>query len=72
MERRRIGRKKEIKGIMNALNAELKSIRHKLVIVGGLTLKVSSIESIIQYTSKSNKMQHYTVYLIVETKKCSE
>jgi hypothetical protein len=47
------------------LNAELNPICHLLVLLGDLTFMVPCIISILQYIS--NKMQHYTVYLYLET-----
>jgi hypothetical protein len=49
----------------NPLNAELNPICHLLVLLGDLTFMGLCILSIFQYIS--NKMQHYTVYLYLET-----
>jgi hypothetical protein len=50
---------------INPLNAELNSICHLLVLLADLTFMGPCIVSIFQYIS--NKMQHYTVYLYLET-----
>jgi hypothetical protein len=50
---------------INPLNAELNPICHLLVLLGDLTLMGPCIVSIFQYIS--NKMQHYTVHLYLET-----
>jgi hypothetical protein len=50
---------------VNPLNAELNPICHLLVLLGCLTFMGTCIVSIFQYMS--NKMQHYTVYLYLET-----
>ena len=50
---------------INPLNAELNPICHLLVLLGDLTFMGLCIISIFQYIS--NKMQHYTVYLYLET-----
>jgi hypothetical protein len=47
--------------ILNPLNAELNPICYLLILLGDLTLMRPCIVSI------SNKMQHYTVYLYLET-----
>jgi hypothetical protein len=47
--------------LFNPLTAELNSICHLLILLGDLTFMSKSIVSI------SNKMQHYTVYLYLET-----
>jgi GTP:adenosylcobinamide-phosphate guanylyltransferase len=52
---------------VNPLNTELNPICHLLVLLGDLTFMRSCIVSIFQYTCISNKMQHYTVYLYLET-----
>jgi hypothetical protein len=52
---------------INPLNAELNPICHLLVLLGDLTFMGRRIVSIFQYTCISNKMQHYTVYLYLET-----
>jgi hypothetical protein len=49
----------------NPLNAELNPICYLLILLGDLTFMGTSIVSIFQYIS--NKMQHYTVYLYLET-----
>jgi hypothetical protein len=46
---------------INPLNAKLNSMCHLLILLGDLTFMGKCIESI------SNKMQHYTVYLYLET-----
>jgi hypothetical protein len=46
---------------LNPLNAELNPICHLLILLGDLIFMVTCIVSI------SNKMQHYTVYLYLET-----
>jgi hypothetical protein len=51
----------------NPLNAELNPICLLLVLLGDLTFMVPYIVSIFQYTWISNKMQHYTIYLYLET-----
>jgi hypothetical protein len=51
----------------NPLNAELNPICHLLILLGDLTFMVPCIVNIFQYTSISNKMQRYTVYLYLET-----
>jgi hypothetical protein len=53
------------KRLVNPLNAELISISHLLVLLRDLTFMGPCIVSIFQYIS--NKMQHYTVYLYLET-----
>ena len=50
---------------LNPLNVELNPICHLLVLLGDLTSMGPCIVSIFQYIS--NKMQHYTVYLYLET-----
>ena len=50
---------------VNPLNAELNPICHLLVLLGDLRFMGPCIVSIFQYVS--NKMQHYTVYLYLET-----
>jgi hypothetical protein len=52
---------------INPLSAELNPIWHMLVLLGDLTFMGPCIVSIFQYTTKSNKMQCYTVYLYLET-----
>jgi hypothetical protein len=52
---------------INPINAELNSICHLLVLLGDLTFMGPCIVSIFQYTSISNKMQRYTIYLYLET-----
>jgi hypothetical protein len=52
---------------LNHLNAELNPICHLLVLLGDLKFMGPCILSIFQYTCISNKMQHYTVYLYLET-----
>jgi hypothetical protein len=47
--------------IINPLNAELNPMCHLLILLGDLTFMGKYILSI------SNKMQHYTVYLYLET-----
>jgi hypothetical protein len=49
----------------NPLNAELNPICHLLALLGDLTFMGPCIVNIFQYIS--NKMQHYTVYLYLET-----
>jgi hypothetical protein len=51
--------------MVNPLNAELIPICHLLILLGDLTFMGPCIVSIFQYIS--NKMQHYTVYLYLET-----
>jgi hypothetical protein len=51
----------------NPLNAELNPVCHLLVLLGDLTFMGPCIVSIFQYTCISNKKQHYTVYLYLET-----
>jgi hypothetical protein len=53
--------------LINPLNTELNPICHLLVLLGDLTFMGPCIVSIFQYTCISNKMQHYTVYLYLET-----
>jgi hypothetical protein len=53
--------------LINPLNAELNPICHLLVLLVGLTFMGPCIVSIFQYTCISNKMQHYKVYLYLET-----
>jgi hypothetical protein len=48
-------------GIFNTLNAELNPICNLLILLGDLTFMGKCIVSI------SNKMQHHTVYLYLET-----
>jgi hypothetical protein len=50
---------------INPLNAELNLICHSLILLGDLTFMGPCIISIFQYVF--NKMQHYTVYLYLET-----
>jgi hypothetical protein len=50
---------------INPLNAELNPICHLLILLGDLAFMGPCIVSIFQYIS--NKMQHYTVYLYLET-----
>jgi hypothetical protein len=50
---------------VNPLNAELNPICHLLVLLGDLTFMGPCILSIFQYISI--KMQHYTVYLYMES-----
>jgi hypothetical protein len=50
---------------LNPLNAELNLICHLLVLLGNLTFMDPFIVNIFQYIS--NKIQHYTVYLYLET-----
>jgi hypothetical protein len=52
---------------INPINAELNSICHLPILLGDLTFMGQFIVSIFQYTSISNKMQSYTVYLYLET-----
>jgi hypothetical protein len=52
---------------INPLNAELNPICHLLVLLGDLRFMGPCIVSKSQYTCISNKMQHYTVYLYLET-----
>jgi hypothetical protein len=47
--------------------AKLNPICHLLILLGDLSFMGPCIVSIFQYTCISNKMQHYTVYLYVET-----
>jgi hypothetical protein len=54
-------------GNINPLNVELNPICHLLVLLGDLTFMGPCIVSIFQYTCIFNKMQHYTVYLYLET-----
>jgi hypothetical protein len=49
----------------NHLNAQLNPICHLLVLLGNLTFMGPCIVSIFQYIS--NNIQHYTVYLYLET-----
>jgi hypothetical protein len=51
--------------VINPLNTELNPICHLLLLLGDLTFMGPCIISIFQYIS--NKMQHYTVYLYLET-----
>jgi hypothetical protein len=51
--------------MINPLNTELNSICHLLILLGDLTFMGPCIVSIFQYIS--NKIQHYTVYLYLET-----
>jgi hypothetical protein len=51
--------------VINPLNAELNPICHLLVLLGDLRFMGPCIVSIFQYIS--NKMQHYGVYLYLET-----
>src|SRR5215475_2285666 len=53
--------------LVNPLKAELYPICHLLVLLGDLTFMGPCIVSVFQYTSISNKMQRYTVYLYLET-----
>jgi hypothetical protein len=57
--------KKRTKYVINPLNAELNPICHLLILLGDLTFMSPCIVGIFQYIS--NKMQHYTVYLYLET-----
>ena len=50
---------------INPLNAELNPICHSLILLGDLTFMGTCIVSIFQYIF--NKMQHYTIYLYLET-----
>jgi hypothetical protein len=50
---------------VNPLNAELNLICHSLILLEDLTFMGPCIVSIFQYIS--NKIQHYTVYLYLET-----
>jgi hypothetical protein len=52
---------------LKPLKAELNPICHLLVLLGDLTFMCPGILCIFQYTSISNKMQRYTVYLYLET-----
>jgi hypothetical protein len=52
---------------LNPLNAELNPICHLLVLLGDLKFMGPCNVSIFQYTCISNKMQHYTLYLCLET-----
>jgi hypothetical protein len=54
-----------IKVQFNPLNAELNTICHLLILLGDLKFMGMCIASIFQYIS--NKLQHYTVYLYLET-----
>jgi hypothetical protein len=51
--------------LFNPLNAELNPICYLLLLLGDLKFMGPCIVSIFQYIS--NKMQHYTVYLYLET-----
>jgi hypothetical protein len=51
----------------NPLNAELNPICHLIVLLGDLTFMGPCIVSVFQYICISNKMQHYTIYLYLET-----
>jgi hypothetical protein len=59
-------RRHRVSGI-NPLNAELNPICHLLILLGDLTFMGPCIVNIFQYTSISNMMQRYTVYLCLET-----
>ena len=50
---------------INPLNTELNPFCHSLILLGDLTFIGAYILSIFQYIF--NKMQHYTVYLYLET-----
>src|SRR5215475_2215914 len=50
-----------MRGRVNPLNAALNPICHLLILLGDLTFMVTCIVSL------SNKMQHYIVYLYLET-----
>jgi hypothetical protein len=50
---------------VNSLNTELNPIYPLLILLGDLTFMGPCIVSIFQYIS--SKMQHYTVYLYLET-----
>jgi hypothetical protein len=52
---------------INPLNAKLNPICYLLVLLGDLTFMGPCILSIFEYTCIFNKMQHYTVYLYLET-----
>jgi hypothetical protein len=51
----------------NPLNSELNPICHLLVLLGDLTFMGPCFVIIFKYIRISNKTQHYTVYLYMET-----